>query len=101
MKSARGIYYNLLESTYKYEYKNITFFFSSQFYLTKFITTHFDYVDYINKKMKIEFGIKVDYTILALIKLYQRIEKRGFRVLVDGKELEDYDIKVIGGYYGN
>lgn len=101
MKSARGVYYNLLESTYKFKYNNLTFYFSSQFYLTKFIATHFDYVDYINKKMKIEFGVKVDFSVLALIKLYQRIEKRGFRVLVDDKELQDYDIKVIGGYYGN
>ena len=101
MKSARGVYYDLLESTYNFKYKNITFYFSSQLYLTKFIATHFDYIDYINKKMKIEFNIKVDFSILALIKLYQRIEKRGFRVLVDDHELTDYDIKIIGGNYGN
>lgn len=101
MKSARGVYYDLSESTYKWKYKNITFYFSSNFYLTKFITLHFDYVDYINKKMKLEFGVRVDYSILALIKLYQRIEKRGFRVLVDNKEIQDYDIKIIGGNYGN
>lgn len=101
MKSARGVYYNLLESTYKYKYKNVTFYFSSEFYLTKFTRLFPDYIDYINNKMRIEYGIRVDFTILALVKLYQRIEKRGFRVLVDDKELSDYDIKIIGGNYGN
>lgn len=101
MKSARGVYYDLVESTYKYKYKNIIFYFSSQFYLNKFETLQYDYIKYINNKMRLEFGTKVDFTILALIKLYQRIEKRGFRVLVDDKELFDYDIKIIGGNYGN
>ncbi len=101
MKSARGVYYDLVESTYKYKYKNITFYFSSQFYLNKFETLQYDYIKYINNKMRLEFGTKVDFTILALIKLYQRIEKRGFRVLVDDKELSNYDIKIIGGNYGN
>ena len=99
MKSARGVYYDLAESTYIFKYYNYTFVFSSQFYLSNFIRLQHDYIDYINKKMKLEFNIRVDFTILALIKLYQRIEKRGFRVLVDDKEIQDYDIRLIGGKY--
>lgn len=101
MKSARGVYYDLSESTYRYKYKNFIFYFSSNFYLGKFETLQYDYIKYINNKMRLEFGIKVDFTTLALIKLYQRIEKRGFRVLVDNKELTDFDIKILGGNYGD
>ena len=38
MKTIRGIYYNLNETEYTFDYENFTFYFSSQNYLEKFKT---------------------------------------------------------------
>lgn len=87
MKSIRGIYYDLLESDYIYEYKDFKFYFSSQTYLTKFKERIKDFVAMESIKMDIYFNVTGDYEKILLLKLYRKIEKRGFRVVYKNRYL--------------
>lgn len=81
MKSIRGVYYNLDESDYIFEYKDMKFYFSSNTYLTKFKEKYKDYLGMESIKMDIYFNATGYYDRILLLKLYRKIEKRGFRVL--------------------
>lgn len=89
MQSARGVFYDLLDSNYIYLHGNIRFYFSSKFYLNKFSLKIDEFIK--NEKMKflVNYKIDIDAEILFMITLYRKIEKRGFRVVYKGKELED------------
>ena len=87
MKSYRGVYYDLLESSYTFTYKDITFYFSSKFYLNKFVSKHLDYLRNENFKMNNYFKCIMEMDNLILIKLYKMIEKRGFRVEINKMEI--------------
>lgn len=88
MKSTRGIYYNLDESTYIFEYKDMKFYFSSKTYLTKFIAKHLDFIALESVKMDIYFNCTGTYDRILLLKLYRKIEKRGFRVIYKNRYLQ-------------
>lgn len=80
MKTAKGIYLDLEDSTYFYRYESYKFYFSSQFYRANFIKK----LDTFVKSEKIKFEAKyntiiIDSTFFAFV-LYSKIEKRGFRV---------------------
>ena len=88
MLTRNGIELELEESKYTYKYKNLTFYFSSRFYLNKFIDNE-------TKKLYNKYKHNADYSILLAVALYKRIEKRGFYVLVDNKEpIEAYYLKI-------
>lgn len=89
MKTVRGIYYNLKESEYTFQssdYVGIKFYFSSQFYRNKFAVYYDEEIERFNQSLnnvyKNKFSIKMD--ILALIRFYVSIEKRGFYLEIDG-----------------
>lgn len=86
MKTRHGIEWDLEESEYKFTYKDLTFYFSSELYLKKFAFRIQNFIDNETKKLYNKFKFKVDYTNLLSIALYQSIEKRGFRVLVNNKK---------------
>lgn len=72
-----GVYLDLTESTYVYEYDNLCFYFSSNVYLKKFKEN----VDLICELDKINFNNKYKCDILNsklfAINYYKKVEKRG------------------------
>lgn len=58
-----------------YEYK-----FSSKLYLDKFMNKSFDYRKQVNESLTNRFGFAIENNLLADIKLYSTIEKRGFLI---------------------
>lgn len=83
------VYNDLNESNYTFKYDDLVFYFSSQFYLEKFIKEHLQFIKDETMKLKIKFkcGIYCDEMILLL--LYKRIEKRGFKVTYKDKLLSE------------
>ena len=91
MKSARGIYYDLNESDYflVFEINNemIKLYFSSLFLRKKYLDNINEYIHNENLKLSFNFQIDIDATKLLIISYYKKIEKRGFRVLINDKEI--------------
>lgn len=95
MKTRRNVYYDLTESPYKYEDHNLTFVFSSNFYLQKFINEKVRYIKEENDKMNTYFGCISDLSIIMMVKLYRKIEKRGFRILLNNHDVSDIYLTTI------
>lgn len=102
MKTVRGVYHNLKESEFVHTIGEIRFYFSSQLYKDKFISRYLKekerFNDSLNRVYKDKFDIAGD--VLAWVRLYSKIEKRGFYIVVNGDEitcLEDlaFDVTLI------
>lgn len=96
MKTKRGIYLDLRKSTYTFtpiDIPEITFYFSSKFYRNKFANIYNEEVQRFNQALnnvyKNKFNIYGD--LLALIRLYCLIEKRGFYLIYKGVEITCVD----------
>lgn len=91
MKSVRGIYYDLKESDYfvKMNINNeeILLYFSSLFLKKKFLDNIGLYTHNENIKLSCNYKIDIDATKLLILSYYKRIEKRGFRVYINEKEI--------------
>lgn len=91
MKSARGIYYDIKESDYytKLNVNNeeIVLYFSSLFLRKKFIENVGIFIHNENIKLSLFYKIDIDATKLLILSYYKKIEKRGFRVLINDKEI--------------
>lgn len=74
------IYYNINESDYTIDYKNLKFYFSSKYYRDKFRNRYKSFIQEENYKLQSRFNINLDFREMLLFYLYQRIEKRGFKV---------------------
>ena len=97
------IYHRLEESKYYYdiEYKTfkLRYYFSSRLYLKNFTKRFFDY------RLKCNEGLIYQYRLYFLInldilwdlKLYQSIEKRGFRIVRNGEDELCKDIIKLDG----
>ena len=92
MKSARGIYYDLNESDYVavliINNEEIKFYFSSLFLRRKFLEKANDYMHTENLKISSLYNVNIDLSKFLLISYYKKIEKRGFRVLINNKEID-------------
>lgn len=90
MKSKRGVYSDIKESDYSYHFEGLTFYFSSRFYFNNFIKKIESECDSfnvnINMVYKNKFKLKMDK--FALIRLYELIERRGFRIEIEGNEVD-------------
>lgn len=96
MPSLRGIYYDLNESVYNFQYDNLLFTFSSKFYLDKFKSEYNDYLKNETLKLKSKYNCILYCDEMLLLDLYKKIEKRGFKVLYDGVAIkENYFIDAI------
>lgn len=96
MKTINGIYYDLNESDYTFQYGKLLFTFSSQFYLDKFKNEHSEYIKNETLKLNSKYNCNLYCDEMLLIDLYKKIEKRGFKVLYDGIAIkEDYFINII------
>lgn len=81
MKTVRGVYLELKESEYTYQFENVTFFFSSKLYLEKFKEEVKQYVDFQEQKLKSAY--KIDFYKIReqlSIAFYKKVEKRGFYI---------------------
>lgn len=96
-KSRRGIYYNLEHSTYFYNYGGYTFYFSSDLVCQKFQERLPDYVRDFEEQLSIKWGLEVHLGGLPAIIYYQKMEKRGFRVLKGGEPLCLNSLTFVGG----
>lgn len=84
------IYYDLQKSDYKVDYLKYTFYFSSELYMNKFkeklLYTVYTEFNKLNAKYN---GFIINSKLLIAITLYKRIEKRGFRIVYNNKELKE------------
>lgn len=89
------IYNDLNESIYTFKYDDLVFYFSSKFYQEKFIREYSQFLKDETMKLKIKFKCSIYCYEMILLLLYKKIEKRGFKVLYKGIELnENYYINL-------
>ena len=89
MKTYRGIYYDLNESVYTFQYDRLTFYFSSNYYLEKFKSSYISYLKQETLKLSSKYKCCVYGDEMILLSLYKNIEKRGFRVEYKGKSIDE------------
>ena len=83
------IYNDINESNYKFEYDKLTFYFSSKFYQEKFIKEYSEFIKNETLKLRLKYKCNVMFDEMILLLLYKNIEKRGFRVLYNNRELKE------------
>lgn len=89
MLTINGIYTDINESTYYLDVDEIRFYFSSIVYRDKFSERYEKFLQDEQKKLEIKYNAKINCRPLMLFKLYTMIEKRGFRVYINDKEIEN------------
>ena len=75
------IFYELEKSPYNYLFNNITFYFSSMFYLEKFKNEVDDYIKNEEFRFFQRYKLKLEknyFSQFLAISFYKKIEKRGF-----------------------
>ena len=80
-----------------YEGKKVTYHFSSELYTNKFLSRMKDNREIINESICNRFGININLDILADLKLYNTIEKRGYLISIDGEQIECQNIITLDG----
>lgn len=81
------VYNDIEKSNLTFNYMDLQFYFSSNFYLEKFKK---DFVEYVNTetiKLCVKFGCVIIPDEMLLINLYRKIEKRGYKVYYKGERL--------------
>lgn len=89
------IYHDINKSNYYFKHENLTFYFSSLLYLNKFTKQYTSYIEEESAKLNNKFNMTVISKKVFLITLYKKIEKRGFRVLLNDKPLDKDVIAVL------
>lgn len=82
------IYNDLEKSNYTSSYGKLTLYFSSEFYKRKFDSSYNEFLNQETLKLKIKFKCEVNFEYMILLLLYQKIEKRGFKVIYNGYEVD-------------
>ena len=95
MKTVKGIYYDLCESTYTDQQGGYKFYFSSQFYKDKFKENLQSYINQETLKVKIKHDLNVLLDDLLMLSYYKKIEKRGFRVEFNGSPINPNSLMMI------
>ena len=98
MKSARGVYYDINESDYivvlTINNEEIKLYFSSLFLRKKFLENVNDYIHNENLKLSFMYKIDINATKLLLLSYYKKIEKRGFRVIINNRKINDNNLSL-------
>ena len=90
------IYNDINESNYKFTYDRLIFYFSSKFYLEKFTREYSNFIKDETMKFKIKYKCNAYIDDMLLLLLYKKIEKRGFKVTLQGKDInENYTFQFI------
>lgn len=96
-KTYRGVYHNLLETEFEISNGEISLFFSSRFYMDKFLKEYKEErVQFIKRIKRIFTDLPYRIDMLADIHLYKEIEKRGFRATFNGGEITWQDLHQLG-----
>jgi uncharacterized protein (DUF608 family) len=89
----RGIYHNLKESKYAVSNSEIAFFFSSEFYLKKFLQGYEEYRENFSDKLsKMSDTNILNMDTLADIAFYKQVEKRGFCVWLKNIKISEVEL---------
>lgn len=95
MKKTRGgVYHNLEYSTYFYIIDDITFYFSSEYNRNRFVRDYKKERLKIDKSLSNRFDVDINTSILADLRLYRDVEKRGFHVLKGGEVLCEENLEL-------
>lgn len=96
-----GVSYNLHKSPHllemDYEETKVIFHFSSATYRIKFLSRSGENRRAINTSLSNRFGFNVKADLLADLKLYSTIEKRGFLISVNGEFAECQNNIILDG----
>lgn len=95
--SKRGICYTLSESPYFVQYFDVKLFFSSKAYIEKFNETFEAICERLQYEMLRRFGMVCDMSLIALLKAYKQVEKRGFYITVGGEPVTCQDQLLLCG----
>ena len=85
------------ETTLHYKGSEIRYIFSSNLYKKNFINKIGEHRSKINDSLSNRFGFTIRNDILADIKLYNTIEKRGFLIYHDGEKIECLNGLILDG----
>lgn len=96
------IAYDLTISPHSYvvnygEFQHVKFIFSSRLYMSKFIDKLIAHRITYNMQLSKRVGIEVNFEILADLKLYKSIEKRGYLLEINGEEVTCPDQIILDG----
>jgi hypothetical protein len=93
---ANIVCYDLDDSPFFLELNEFAFYFSSKFYMDKFMRTYPEYLRTETLKLSVKYKMIVNADEMLLLSLYKMIEKRGFKVKYKGDVLiKDYYIECI------
>lgn len=85
------VYHDLRESSYYFDFEDLRFYFSSDFYRRRYIERLEAYIEVSILKFwganKVALPVEGLREYFAVV-LYKLIEKRGFRVLKNGEDIE-------------
>lgn len=86
-----GVCYDLEKSPYRYtvSYKENTleFVFSSQYYKDKFINRLEEHRNEVSVSLSKRWGFMISNDLISDVKLYEKIEKRGFLIIKEGEPI--------------
>ena len=82
------VYQDIERSKYSCRIGNLTFYFSSLFNKERYERKYLDYIKSEERKIVNKYHYEIDMKNYLLICFYMMIEKRGFKVLVDGVEIK-------------
>lgn len=85
MKTKNGIELDLNESDFLFTFYGAVFYFSSNLNLNRFKESLIDFIQMEEIKLFNKYRVKLDLKLYLAIALYKRIEKRGFRVVLQNK----------------
>lgn len=88
MQTKNGIEFNLKESNYIFKMGDFTFYFSSEFYLNKFKSEVQNFINMETSKMIAKYKVNINLYFYFAMAFYRKIEKRGFYVNYQDKEIE-------------
>ena len=78
---SKRVEYDITKSEYSYKYKDLIFFFSSQFNRNRFVLGSNNFVSEETNKLKAKYHVNISLENFLLVAYYKKIEKRGFKVL--------------------
>lgn len=101
MLSRGKIAYNLHKTPYKtdvvYDGQLITFYFSSELYRVKFESRQDSHRKTIEESLSKRFGFTIKSNLIADLRLYSSIEKRGYLISIDGEFIECQNTIILDG----
>lgn len=97
MLTKNGICLNIEESEYKVLKYELIFYFSSEFYMNKFLNNVDNFVITESLKMKNKYKINSNLELYFALSFYKKTEKRGFFIYDDvlKKEIKEENLFVI------